>query len=148
MVYPKPQAVTSNSGATLNDSIVYKCVTCLLRAIHILNFEMNCTFFKPVSFPLCLFNRWVSIKAVIWTIISQMVLSGLLFYAGFWPGDPNEFGMLSYHSCGHLLGRPPTFGNEDEYRTVNAQAMLAGYAWLLGQANYQGLSRRSQLNII
>lgn len=80
-------------------------------------------------------------KDIIWTVTSKMVLSSLLFDAGFWAGDPNEFGLLSYHSRGHLLGRPPTFGNEDESRTVNAQAMLASYAWLLGQANYQGLSR-------
>ncbi|KAG8324387.1 structural constituent of ribosome [Homalodisca vitripennis] len=59
---------------------------------------------------------------------------------GFWPGDPNEFGLLSFHSRGHLLGRPPSFGAEDVSHTITAQAMLAGYSWLLGQASYQGFT--------
>jgi len=59
---------------------------------------------------------------------------------GFWPGDRSEFGLLSYHSRGHLLGRPHTYGDDDISHTVHAQAMLAGYAWLLAQAAYQGFS--------
>ncbi|XP_054286399.1 uncharacterized protein LOC129002546 [Macrosteles quadrilineatus] len=59
---------------------------------------------------------------------------------GFWPGDPCEFGLLSFHNRGHLLGRPPSFGEEDVDHTVHAQAMLAGYSWMLAQAAYQGFS--------
>uniref|UniRef100_A0A1B6LLN1 28S ribosomal protein S30, mitochondrial n=1 Tax=Graphocephala atropunctata TaxID=36148 RepID=A0A1B6LLN1_9HEMI len=59
---------------------------------------------------------------------------------GFWPGDPNEFGLLSFHSRGHLLGRPPSFGTKDTTHTVTAQAILAGFSWLLGQATYQGFT--------
>lgn len=60
---------------------------------------------------------------------------------GFWPGKSvNEFGLLSFHSCNHLLGRPPHFGLEENNCAVHAQAILAGYAWLHGQASYQGFS--------
>lgn len=57
---------------------------------------------------------------------------------GFWPGDPNEFGLLSYHTRGHLLGRPPHFGDKDKKEALHSQGILAGYSWLLAQATYQG----------
>lgn len=55
---------------------------------------------------------------------------------GFWPGDENEFGFLSYHNCGHLHDRLPNFDDTSEAKTV--QAILASYSWLLTQACYQG----------
>lgn len=36
-----------------------------------------------------------------------------------------------------MLGRPPNFGVEHD-EALHAQAILASYSWLLGQACYQG----------
>ncbi|CAL1683583.1 unnamed protein product [Lasius platythorax] len=57
---------------------------------------------------------------------------------GFWPGDENEFGLLSYHSCTSLQKRPKKYNDTSEALTV--QAILASYSWLLSQACYQGFS--------
>ncbi|KAL0128903.1 hypothetical protein PUN28_003932 [Cardiocondyla obscurior] len=57
---------------------------------------------------------------------------------GFWPGDKNEFGLLSYHNCTHLQTRPEAFNDTSTALTV--QAILASYSWLLSQACYQGFS--------
>ncbi|KAJ4433110.1 large ribosomal subunit protein mL65 [Periplaneta americana] len=59
---------------------------------------------------------------------------------GFWPGDPNEFGLLSYHHRGHILRRWEHYGPDDRAETLHVQAILASYAWLLSQACYQGFS--------
>lgn len=56
---------------------------------------------------------------------------------GFWPGDQNEFGLLSYHNCPYLKGRPESFNDTSSAFTV--QAILASYSWLLSQACYQGV---------
>lgn len=56
---------------------------------------------------------------------------------GFWPGDPCEFGLLSYHNCGYIAERPETF--KDESDALLKQAILASYSWLLSQASYQGI---------
>ncbi|KAI4503875.1 hypothetical protein M0802_001278 [Mischocyttarus mexicanus] len=55
---------------------------------------------------------------------------------GFWPGDPCEFGFLSYHKCGYLVGRK----FNDESDSLLTQAIFASYSWLLSQACYQGFS--------
>lgn len=55
---------------------------------------------------------------------------------GFWPGDENEFGFLSYHNCTYLQRRPETYNDISTALTV--QAVLASYSWLLSQACYQG----------
>lgn len=73
-------------------------------------------------------------------IIKACTVYLFMFILGFWPDDPHQFGLISFHSCGHLLGRPPSFGDEELSQTVRAQAVLAGYAWLLAQANYQGIN--------
>ncbi|KAK2580906.1 hypothetical protein KPH14_005975 [Odynerus spinipes] len=57
---------------------------------------------------------------------------------GFWPGDPCEFGLLSYHNRGHMHTRPETF--DDESDALITQAIFASYSWLLSQACYQGFS--------
>ncbi|KAF7392931.1 hypothetical protein HZH66_008764 [Vespula vulgaris] len=57
---------------------------------------------------------------------------------GFWPGDPCEFGLLSYHNCGYIAERPETY--KDENDALLKQAILASYSWLLSQACYQGFS--------
>ncbi|XP_015191428.1 PREDICTED: 28S ribosomal protein S30, mitochondrial [Polistes dominula] len=55
---------------------------------------------------------------------------------GFWPGDPCEFGLLSYHNCAYLAERK--FDDKDD--TLLTQAIFASYSWLLSQACYQGFS--------
>ncbi|GAB1865499.1 28s ribosomal protein mitochondrial-like protein [Camponotus japonicus] len=57
---------------------------------------------------------------------------------GFWPGDKNEFGFLSYHDCTNLQGRPKEY--DDTFEALTVQAILASYSWLLSQACYQGFS--------
>nr|CAD7593458.1 unnamed protein product [Timema genevievae] len=59
---------------------------------------------------------------------------------GFWPGDPCEFGLVSFHSRGHLVERPTSFGETDHFEALDVQAILASYSWLLAQACYQGFS--------
>nr|CAD7459808.1 unnamed protein product [Timema tahoe] len=59
---------------------------------------------------------------------------------GFWPGDPCEFGLVSFHSRGHLVERPTSFGETDHLEALDVQAILASYSWLLAQACYQGFS--------
>lgn len=56
---------------------------------------------------------------------------------GFWPGDENEFGLLSYHNCAYLHKRLPCFDDTLDAKIV--QAILASYSWLLTQACYQGI---------
>ncbi|XP_076230748.1 mitochondrial ribosomal protein S30 [Calliopsis andreniformis] len=57
---------------------------------------------------------------------------------GFWPGDPAEFGLLSYHNTNHLSNRSKSFN--DDVEAVTVQAIFASYGWLLSQACYQGFS--------
>ncbi|XP_053978120.1 28S ribosomal protein S30, mitochondrial [Hylaeus volcanicus] len=57
---------------------------------------------------------------------------------GFWPGDPAEFGLLSYHNFNHMSLRPKTF--DDQFDALIVQAIFASYGWLLSQACYQGFS--------
>uniref|UniRef100_A0A069DZ91 Putative 28s ribosomal protein s30 mitochondrial n=1 Tax=Panstrongylus megistus TaxID=65343 RepID=A0A069DZ91_9HEMI len=59
---------------------------------------------------------------------------------GYWPGDENEFGLLSYHTQAYLLDRPPHFGSKEHNDSLLAQAILSSYGWLQGQASYQGFS--------
>lgn len=53
---------------------------------------------------------------------------------GFWPGDPAEFGLLSYHNINDLFFNSKL---EDE-EAITVQAIFASYSWLLSQACYQG----------
>lgn len=55
---------------------------------------------------------------------------------GFWPGDENEFGFLSYHNCTYLQKRSEKYNDTSTALTV--QAILASYSWLFSQACYQG----------
>ncbi|XP_029668999.1 39S ribosomal protein S30, mitochondrial [Formica exsecta] len=57
---------------------------------------------------------------------------------GFWPGDENEFGFLSYHNCTSLQKRLKKY--DDTFEALTVQAILASYSWLLSQACYQGFS--------
>ncbi|VVC30931.1 Hypothetical protein CINCED_3A006840 [Cinara cedri] len=59
---------------------------------------------------------------------------------GFWPNDPQKFGLLSIHTNEYLVDRPPNFGELEHQEAVHAQAILASFAWLIGQASYQGFT--------
>lgn len=63
---------------------------------------------------------------------------------GFWPGSEHEFGLVSYHDRRFTAGRNPNF-KEDEQCAFNAQGILASFAWLMGQACYQGFSTYNDL---
>ncbi|XP_032687299.1 39S ribosomal protein S30, mitochondrial [Odontomachus brunneus] len=62
---------------------------------------------------------------------------------GFWPGDENDFGLLSYHNCAYLHKRLPCFDDTLDAKIV--QAILASYSWLLTQACYQGFSTFNEI---
>ncbi|XP_046752870.1 39S ribosomal protein S30, mitochondrial [Diprion similis] len=62
---------------------------------------------------------------------------------GFWPGDKNEFGIMSYHRRGHIDVRNSSFKDENE--ALDVQAVFASYSWLLSQACYQGFSTFNDL---
>ena len=55
---------------------------------------------------------------------------------GFWPGDQNEFGIISYHNRGYLTRRPAQFN--DNLDAIKTQAVLGSFSWLYSQACYQG----------
>lgn len=59
---------------------------------------------------------------------------------GFWPGSPYEFGILSYQRRHHLMENNPSFGSVDQKEALHAQGIQSSFAWLLGQACYQGFS--------
>lgn len=61
-------------------------------------------------------------------------------FTGFWPGDFDEFGLMSYHGRGHILDRKESFGPEDNLEALHCQALKASFGWLLSQANYQGFT--------
>jgi hypothetical protein len=46
---------------------------------------------------------------------------------------------LSILTNEYLEHRPPNFGESEHQEAVHAQAILASFAWLLGQATYQGI---------
>jgi small subunit ribosomal protein S30 len=54
---------------------------------------------------------------------------------GFWPGNAREFGLLSYVNRDSTLSEHP-----DKQDVLHAQGVLSSYAWLFGQACYQGFS--------
>ncbi|XP_072938081.1 uncharacterized protein mRpS30 [Epargyreus clarus] len=59
---------------------------------------------------------------------------------GYWPGDYDEFGLLSYHGRAHITTREKSYGEEDNLEALHCQAMKASFGWLLAQANYQGFT--------
>ncbi|XP_026741213.1 28S ribosomal protein S30, mitochondrial [Trichoplusia ni] len=62
---------------------------------------------------------------------------------GYWPGDYDEFGLVSYHGRGHIRGE--SFGDQDNLEALHCQAMKASFGWLLAQANYQGFTTYNDL---
>ncbi|XP_058452493.1 large ribosomal subunit protein mL65 [Malaya genurostris] len=59
---------------------------------------------------------------------------------GFWPGDQHEFGLVSFQRRSHALVRDSYCTSNDLQEALHSQGILASYAWLLGQACYQGFS--------
>lgn len=59
---------------------------------------------------------------------------------GFWPGDQHEFGLISFQRRTHALERQKYCAINDIDEAIHAQGILSSYAWLLGQACYQGFS--------
>ncbi|XP_015118168.1 39S ribosomal protein S30, mitochondrial [Diachasma alloeum] len=55
---------------------------------------------------------------------------------GFWPGDLNQFGLMSYHKRGYMMGR----NWNDELVALRTQAIYANWGWLLAQACHLGFS--------
>ncbi|CAH0724918.1 unnamed protein product, partial [Brenthis ino] len=64
---------------------------------------------------------------------------------GFWPGEYDEYGLLSFHGRGHILDRKESFGEEDNLEALNTQAIKSSFGWLLAQANYQGFTTYNDL---
>nr|XP_033343091.1 28S ribosomal protein S30, mitochondrial [Megalopta genalis]XP_033343092.1 28S ribosomal protein S30, mitochondrial [Megalopta genalis] len=62
---------------------------------------------------------------------------------GFWPGDPSEFGLLSYQNYCNLEFRKPSF--DDTLDVISVQAIFASFSWLLSQACYQGFTTVNEL---
>lgn len=58
---------------------------------------------------------------------------------GFWPDDEHKFGLLSLHS------RPLSENSDDIEETIHSSAILSSFAWLLGQASYQGFTTFNDL---
>ncbi|CAH0553313.1 unnamed protein product [Brassicogethes aeneus] len=59
---------------------------------------------------------------------------------GFWPGDPNQFGILSYHPRGHLHTRERFNDPQEHKEALHRQGILASFAWLSAQANFLGFN--------
>ncbi|XP_060526456.1 large ribosomal subunit protein mL65 [Cylas formicarius] len=60
---------------------------------------------------------------------------------GFWPGDPNMFGLVSFHKRGHIEEHLKQFKDpKDTEEAIHRQAILASYAWLHAQANFLGFT--------
>lgn len=67
-----------------------------------------------------------------------------MLISGFWPGDPKEFGLLSYHRRGHILDRHYNDA-EDDKDAIHRQGILASFGWLNAQANFQGFTTFNEL---
>ncbi|CRK97810.1 CLUMA_CG011186, isoform A [Clunio marinus] len=59
---------------------------------------------------------------------------------GFWPGNVREYGLITYQDRNVLLGRPETFGEEDNQETLHSVGIISSFAWTYAQACFQGFS--------
>lgn len=64
---------------------------------------------------------------------------------GFWPGDQREFGLISFQRRSHAQIRHTYCAINDLQEALHAQGTFSSYAWLLGQACYQGFSTFNDL---
>lgn len=74
-----------------------------------------------------------------------MALLTTILFPGFWPGDYDEFGLLSIHGRGHLLVRRESYGEQDHLEALHCQAIKNSFGWLLAQASYQGFTTFNDL---
>jgi len=65
---------------------------------------------------------------------------------GFWPGNSHEFGLLSYQSREQLDHRMKKYGPEAFQEALHSHSLQATFAWLFGQACYQGFSTYTELD--
>lgn len=60
-----------------------------------------------------------------------------MFVTGFWPEDPKSFSLMSYHLTNHMKQRPH-YDVFDLKETLQCQAMLASFGWLMSLSCYHG----------
>lgn len=60
---------------------------------------------------------------------------------GFWPGNPNEFGVISFQRRHHFVARML----RDHQEALHAHGLLSTFAWLFGQASYQGFTPYTEI---
>lgn len=64
---------------------------------------------------------------------------GLINIPGYWPGERNQFGILSFNNRGHLRIRQ--YKDERESKeAIHYQGILSSFAWLNAQANMLGFT--------
>ncbi|XP_055637779.1 28S ribosomal protein S30, mitochondrial [Toxorhynchites rutilus septentrionalis] len=64
---------------------------------------------------------------------------------GFWPGDQHEFGLVSYQRRSHSQLRHTYCTVDDLQEALHSQGIFSSFAWLFGQACYQGFSTFNDL---
>lgn len=65
-------------------------------------------------------------------------------FKGFWPGDANQFSLLSYHKRGHFVSRPYEDLSEKK-EAIHRQGILASYSWLNALANFLGFTTFNEI---
>lgn len=75
---------------------------------------------------------------------SAEILTVLITFLGFWPGNPNQFGLLSYHKRGHFLNR--TYNDPSETKeALHRQGILASFGWSNALANHLGFTTFNEI---
>lgn len=64
---------------------------------------------------------------------------------GYWPGNPNEFGLLSYQQRDGLIKRELVYEPADQQDALHANGLLSNFGWLFGQASYQGFTTYNEI---
>lgn len=72
-------------------------------------------------------------------MVKRLYLDTYIF-SGFWPGDKHQFGCISYHNRGHLIGRERFQDKQDDKEALHSQALIASFGWLNAQANHLGFT--------
>lgn len=63
---------------------------------------------------------------------------------GFWPGEKNQFSLISYHKKGHFVDR--NFNDPGESKdALNHQGILASFGWLNAVANFLGFTTFNEI---
>lgn len=64
---------------------------------------------------------------------------------GFWPGNPYEFGLLSYQRRDFMLARSKMYDAADCQEALHAHGIHSSFAWLFAQACYQGFTTYNEI---